>query len=154
MFPYSASVKTAEKIGFRARGVKISFEQLKEAPLLCIIHWNQNHFVVLLSISLRPVLLSLSKEGPGMKIADPAKGILTYTKEEFLNHWMSGSPPLGGLEGAAIALLLEPTPSFYDSDGEKERKLNSSLVFQYLKQSKSQISQVFVALLFLLPSFN
>ena len=37
----------AEKIGFKTIGVKISFEKLvEEAPLPCIVHWNQNHFVV------------------------------------------------------------------------------------------------------------
>lgn len=37
----------AEKIGFRTLSVEISFEKLiNEAPLPCIIHWNQNHFVV------------------------------------------------------------------------------------------------------------
>ena len=39
--------ETAEKIGFRTRGVKLTIEQLKEAPLPAILHWNQNHFVVL-----------------------------------------------------------------------------------------------------------
>ena len=133
--------ETAEKIGFRTRGVKISFEQLKEAPLPCIIHWNQNHFVVLLSFSGR-------RRGRGMrlKIADPAKGILTYSLNEFKSHWISSED--NDNEQTGIALLLEPTPSFYDSESEKERKLNWNLVLQYLKQSKWQIGQVFTALLF------
>jgi len=38
---------SAEHIGFRTIGVKISFEQLKEdAPFPAIVHWRQNHFVV------------------------------------------------------------------------------------------------------------
>ena len=37
----------AESIGFRTSGVRISLEQLKkDVPLPCILHWNQNHFVV------------------------------------------------------------------------------------------------------------
>lgn len=37
----------AEHIGFRTQGLRITFEQLvKEVPLPCILHWNQNHFVV------------------------------------------------------------------------------------------------------------
>ena len=42
----------AESIGFRTAGVKITFEQLyREAPLPCIVHWNQEHFVVVYKIS-------------------------------------------------------------------------------------------------------
>lgn len=41
----------AESIGCRAQGVRINLEQLiEDVPLLCILHWNQNHFVVLYSI--------------------------------------------------------------------------------------------------------
>ena len=37
----------AEFIGFRTSGVRITFKQLVEdVPLPCILHWNQNHFVV------------------------------------------------------------------------------------------------------------
>ena len=80
---------TAEKIGFRTRGVKLIFEQLKVAQLPCILHWNQNHFVVLLPLSGRKVSRRMR-----FKIADPAKGIIIYTKEEFLSHWISSSSPL------------------------------------------------------------
>ena len=33
--------KSAEKIGFRSICVQVSYEKLKEAPLPCIVHWNQ-----------------------------------------------------------------------------------------------------------------
>ncbi|MDR1581952.1 MAG: peptidase domain-containing ABC transporter, partial [Prevotellaceae bacterium] len=37
----------AETIGFHTNGVRITFKQLVEdVPLPCILHWNQNHFVV------------------------------------------------------------------------------------------------------------
>ena len=45
----------AESIGFRTSGVRITVEQLKkEAVLPCILHWNQNHFVILYKIGLSP----------------------------------------------------------------------------------------------------
>ncbi len=130
--------ETAEKIGFRTRGVKLSFEQLKEATLPAILHWNQNHFVVLLPFSR-------GRGGRGMRLADPAKGIITYTKDDFKNHWLSSENENN--EPVGIALLLEPTPNFYKEDGEKEQKLSWRLVWQYLLQSKWQIGQVFVALI-------
>ena len=42
--------EAAEHIGFRTTGVKVSFDDLKEAPLPCIVHWNQQHFVVVYDI--------------------------------------------------------------------------------------------------------
>lgn len=129
---------TAEKIGFRSRGVMLTYEQLQEAILPCLLHWNQNHFVVLLTISKRG----------RVKIADPAKGILTYSRDEFLDHWISSSSSSGHSENTGIALLLEPAPSFYEHDGDKKNTLSWSLVLQYLKQSRWQIGQVLAALLF------
>jgi ATP-binding cassette subfamily B protein len=43
--------EAAEAIGFRTVGVKVTLEKLiDEAPLPCILHWGQNHFVVLYAI--------------------------------------------------------------------------------------------------------
>lgn len=127
--------ETAEKIGFRTRGVKLTTDQLKEIELPCILHWNQNHFVVLVSIAKNR-----------MRIADPAKkGIITYNRSEFETHWLSSENNDNELTG--IVLLLEPTPTFYNEEGEKEHKLSWKLVLQYLAQSKWQIAQVFTALI-------
>ena len=42
--------KAAERIGFRTLSVKIPFDgietSLVQAPMPCIIHWNENHFIV------------------------------------------------------------------------------------------------------------
>ncbi len=41
----------AENIGFRTRGYRLTWEQLRdEVPLPCIVHWNQRHFVVVYRI--------------------------------------------------------------------------------------------------------
>ena len=126
--------ETSEKIGFRTRGVQLSLQQLKEVTLPCILHWNQNHFVVLVSLSKNKY-----------RVADPAKRIINYSGQEFSSHWLSSESQDNRQTG--IALLLEPTPSFYEQEGEKERKLNWKLVLQYLTQSKWQITQVFIALI-------
>ena len=133
--------EAAEKMGFRTRGVKLTFSQLlKDAPLPCILHWNQYHFVVLVSIK-KPFF----SRNIHILIADPAKGLITYTQEEFLKQWISTSNE--EQENVGIALLLEPTPRFYEEKGERENKLSWALVFQYLQQSRWQITQVFIALL-------
>lgn len=47
---YGISI-AAEKIGFHTVGTQLSLIQLiDEMPLPCILHWNQNHFVVLYKI--------------------------------------------------------------------------------------------------------
>ena len=53
--------EAAESIGFRTTGVKVSFDDLCEAPLPCIVHWNQYHFVVVYDIKTRKGISPLSK---------------------------------------------------------------------------------------------
>jgi ATP-binding cassette subfamily B protein len=100
--------ETAEKIGFRTRG-KTYLNQLQEATLPRILHWDQNHFVVLVSISKNKV-----------KIANPARGITSFSIKEFAAHWISSET--NDNEQTGVVLLLEPTPAFYAEKGEKERK--------------------------------
>ena len=37
--------EAAEKLGFRSICVQVDYNKLLEAPLPCIVHWNQQHFV-------------------------------------------------------------------------------------------------------------
>lgn len=123
---------TAEKIGFRSRGVKISLEQMGEVPLPAILHWEQYHFVVLTKLNRR-----------GVTIADPAKGIINYSIAEFKKHWISSKNE--NEIDVGIALLLEPTPTFYELESEKEHKLSWGLMLQYMRTVKKPLIQVFIA---------
>jgi ATP-binding cassette subfamily B protein len=134
--------EAAEQIGFRTRGVQLTYTQLlQEANLPAILHWGQNHFVV----APPPHKGGIFRKRDFVTIADPAKGLVKYTKAEFLQQWASSVNDAG--EPVGIALLLEPTPKFYEQTGETETNLNWALVLQYLRNSKWQISQVFLALL-------
>jgi ATP-binding cassette, subfamily B, bacterial len=85
----------AEKIGFKTLGVKIDFKTLaEEAPLPCIVFWNENHFVVVHKIKTNKVY-----------VADPAHGLLTYAKQEFIDNWIGKHANETTEEG--IVLLLE-----------------------------------------------
>ena len=97
----------AENIGFKTLGIKINLNKLLEAPLPCILHWNKNHYVVLYKI----------RKGI-FYISDPAHGLIEYTKEEFLKFWIGNNASDTTAEG--IALLLEPTPKFHQSEFDKE----------------------------------
>ncbi len=127
--------EAAEKIGFRTQGVKLSFKQLiDEAPKPAILHWGQNHFVVLTS----------KVKGKIMSIADPARGLIQVPKQDFIQHWATtnyeGEP-------TGIALLLEPTPSFYEQEDTKEHKAGWGMLAGYLKQQKAFIGQLLAGLL-------
>ncbi|MDR0748189.1 MAG: peptidase domain-containing ABC transporter [Tannerellaceae bacterium] len=124
----------AESIGFRTNGVKISLAQLKkEAPLPCILHWNQNHFVVLYKI-----------KKDGFYIADPASKRIVFTEEEFKRCWISTKT---GEEDTGTALLLEPGPEFYEKGDEQEaRKKGISFFFRYLKPYRREFVQLILGM--------
>ena len=102
----------AESIGMRTMGVKISVEQLaNEAVLPCILHWNQNHFVVL--------YYKVSKRRGGkyvFHIADPATQKVAFRQEELEKCWLAKKE---GNRDVGMALLLEPGPEFMEYEDEK-----------------------------------
>jgi len=144
----------AESIGFRTMGVKISFEQLLKVPLPCILHWNQNHFVVLYkclppSPSRRGGVSPLFRRGVGgevLFIADPAGSKYKMTAEELKKCWISTK---NNGEDSGTALLLEPTPDFYNNAQtglipSQNKKI--SFFFRYLKPFKSQFIQLILGM--------
>ena len=113
----------AEKLGFRSLGVKLTVSTIKEATLPCILHWNSDHFVVLYKV-----------KNDVFYISDPAHGLLTYSKEDFLKYWIGNNAKDDTIEG--IALLLETSPKFYNSDFELDNqnfgfKFLSKYIFKY-----------------------
>ena len=133
--------KTAETIGFRTIGGYFPFDTLAiGTPLPCILHWNQNHFVVVYKIRKH-------KKGKyTVYVADPARGLVTYTKEEFCEHWVSTKT---NGEEKGIALLLEPTEHFYAQKDAKIVLTQNRLKFLwgYLKKYKRFFTQLILGLL-------
>ena len=134
----------AENLGFRSRGVRVTWEQLRdEVPLPCIIHWNQKHFVVVTSIARKGRFSFLSKQKEGnevVQIADPAHGMLEYKKSEFIKCWMAQ-----GNEG--IALLLEPSTKFYNEEGDDNSIKRYGYLFNYLRPYRKFIIQLLLGML-------
>lgn len=93
--------QAAEELGFKTISGRIVIKQLANSLLPCILHWNQNHFVILYKI----------KKGRKFYVADPGKGLLTYNLEEFKSHWIGTT---SNNEEKGIAMFLEPTPRFYE----------------------------------------
>ncbi len=128
--------EAAESIGFRTLASRLSFERLdKEAPLPAILHWNQNHFVV-----LPPQNYDSSNKQAKILIADPGHGLVYVDKETFLSSWKGGNP-----EG--LALLLETTPQFNEHNEEGESIIGFSFLTRYLRPFRRFIVQLFVSVL-------
>ena len=133
--------KAAENLGFKTVGGRLSFDTLvHEVPLPCIVHWNQNHFVVVYKIKKH------KKEKYTVFVADPGKGLVTYTKEEFCEHWVSTKTDG---EEKGIALLLEPTEQFYAQKTEETIPTHNRVKFlwSYLKKYKRFFTQLILGLL-------
>lgn len=134
----------AETIGFRTIGAKITFTQLcEEAILPCVVHWNQKHFIVVYNIEHH-------RGQTWIHVSDPASGLLRYSKEDFLKSWLSIRPNDTGNdanEGLGVVLLMEPTPKFYEENGDEERHRGISGLLKYLRPYKQFIVQLFLAML-------
>ena len=129
--------EASNKIGLETLSTKINIEILIEnnKTLPCILHWNQNHFVVLYKISK-----SIFNKQLIFHIADPAHGKIKLTRDKFEKSWLSD-----GDKG--VALFLNPTEEFYKKQPPKEEKLTIKYLFNYLKPYKKQLSIMFLLLL-------
>ena len=124
----------AESIGMRTMGVRITFDQLANEVLLpCIAHWKQNHFIVVYKIKKNTIY-----------VADPAHGLVKYTKDEFMTGW--GSTKKEG-ENQGLCLLLEPTPDFYKMEDENLNKSSFKFLFSYLRPYKKFLLQLLLGML-------
>ena len=133
--------KAAESIGFKVVGGRLSFKILsQETPFPCIVHWNQNHFVVVYKIKKH------RKGKYEIYVADPAKGLVEYNKEDFFENWIS-TQTYGEEKG--IVLLLEPTEQFYspNATGAIPSQNRAKYLWSYLKKYKRFFTQLILGLL-------
>jgi len=129
--------EAAESIGMSTLAIKVAFESeneeevsLEVAPLPCIVHWKQVHFLVVYKITKNYVYVS-----------DPGKELLKIKKSVFKKAWLND-------KDSGVAILLEPTPDFYAQEGEVIEKTGLGFLFKYLRPYKKLMLQLFVGLLF------
>jgi ATP-binding cassette subfamily B protein len=126
--------EAAEKFGFQATGAKLTFDQLvTEVQTPCIAFWNQVHYVVIISATKKKI-----------KVADPEKGKLTYTKTEFLKNWIVTNDNDAKM---GVALILTPLPSFYKLEEEKTEGIGWGTIVQYVANYRGHVLQLFLGLL-------
>lgn len=125
----------ADSIGFRSRAARVSPEHfLEHAPLPAIVHWRQNHFVVVYGV-----------RGDRVDISDPETGVVSVSREEFRRHFVSVS--VRGRE-AGFVLMLQPTPDFFARDHQQATtRKQLSFLFGYLRGFEPWFVQVGLGML-------
>ncbi|MES2073437.1 MAG: peptidase domain-containing ABC transporter [Pseudomonadota bacterium] len=82
-------MRIARGLKLESRPLKLDMGNLPELQLPCILHWNMDHFVVLISVSAREAV-----------IHDPAVGVRRFSLKEFGKHF------------TGVALELSPANDF------------------------------------------
>ncbi|XLS29883.1 peptidase domain-containing ABC transporter [Flavobacteriaceae bacterium M23B6Z8] len=130
-------VKAAEQIGFRTLAVKINFDTLGQIPLPALIHWNQDHYVVL-----------YKRTKNKMYVSDPAYGLINYSNEDFKKSWLTKDDNIEADKKEGIVVALEPSPKFYSLENiGSEEKFNTSFIFSYITKYKKFIFQLIFGLI-------
>ncbi|MBD1424444.1 peptidase domain-containing ABC transporter [Sphingobacterium arenae] len=124
----------AESIGLRSISIKATIHDLYEkVPLPCIVHWSNSHFIVVYKTTAKRIYVS-----------DPAKGLLSYSHQEFTNNWCK--PEYGDKKG--VLLALEPQADFkLINEGEKRnRKKTIDNLIGYFTPYKKNFANLFVVM--------
>ena len=138
--------EAAESIGLRTMGIRTTFKKLCEkAQLPCIVHWRQVHFAVVYRIDKKAPSKKNGYKGQILVyVADPANGFIKYTEEEFKKNWISTHQDG---EEKGIAMLLEPTPYFYQAKPTIHEPMNLRFLIRYLNPFKKLMWQLLWGLL-------
>lgn len=125
--------ETAEVLGLENESAKLTPEQLALVPVPCILHWNQNHFVVLRKVS---------KNGRYFYVSDPGKGRIRYDAGEFARHWAADG------DGRGIAMVLQPTEAFYARrDKVLRQKRTLRFIMGYVARYRRHFAQIMLGML-------
>lgn len=123
----------ATAIGLKATALTLNCYGLTELKKPCILHWNQNHFVVLYKVD---------RNGNRFWIADPAKGKYKLNLDEFKRHWIS---TITNGQERGIAMYFETTDKVYMNDFQEKRQ-SSKFILKYIFQYKRYFSQIILGL--------
>ncbi|MDO9580375.1 MAG: cysteine peptidase family C39 domain-containing protein, partial [Bacteroidales bacterium] len=126
--------EAADSVGFRTIGVKIPLDMLEEnVPLPCIVHWRQKHFIVVYKIKKNKIWA-----------ADPALGLVKYSREEFVKNWTS---TISDGKPAGLVLIIEPTPALYDIEHDVEVTTGFKFLYKYFRLYRKYFFQLVLGLL-------
>ncbi|WP_228429860.1 peptidase domain-containing ABC transporter [Chryseobacterium binzhouense] len=123
-------ISASHELGFETLAVETDFEKLmSKAPKPCILHWKNEHFVV----------LPPQEKTDKILIADPEYGKILLSEDEFKSSWLQNTE-------TGKALLLQPAQKFYD---KKEEKIQEGFGFliSYLKPHRQSLAVLVFTLL-------
>ncbi|SFF09470.1 bacteriocin-processing peptidase. Cysteine peptidase. MEROPS family C39 [Chitinophaga sp. CF118] len=131
--------EAAEKIGFKTLSAKLTYDQLtQQIPLPCVLHWNQEHYVVLYGVEKKSFFRPVER----IIIADPGHNLVRVERDVFEKCWISSADKKG------IALLMEPTPEFYRNAEEVQTvKSGFGFLMGYLRPYKRYFAQLILGML-------
>lgn len=130
-----ALIETAKTCGLNSIGVKIRISDLKKSEIPCILHWNQNHFVVLYKID---------KDGNRFWIADPGKGKYKLSEHAFKESWTSTHI---GDEDAGIAMFFEMKNANYGTAIENNNHtISLKFLWKYIFRYKHYLFHIVLGL--------
>lgn len=126
----------ANKLGLNSRTGLISADYFCENDMPCILHWDQKHFVILYKVS---------KSRKYFYIADPGRGLVKYTQQEFYHHWISTK---SNGEEKGIVMFLNPTDKFGEIQSQElVEKRSFSFLFCYITKYRKYFIQIILGLL-------
>jgi len=127
----------AQKIGFTTISGKYALEYLRKVPVPCILHWNQNHFVVLYKV-----------KKDTFYIADPAKGLIKYNVKEFKKHWIypSNSPTKSIELGIALVLSLNKDFEAHCNPNKFDSKVLRAKIAKYFLKFRQYFTIISIGL--------
>lgn len=126
--------EASSKIGLESASVKFSTYQLydKKSIFPCILHWNNNHFVI-----LRKISKNIFTNKYSFHISDPAHGLLKLNKIKFEESWLSDNEK-------GVALFLTPTKLFYELQPIEEDTISLKYLLNYLNPFKKKMYWMFL----------
>lgn len=126
--------EAAEKIGLKTLAAKLTYDQLSQRiPLPCVLHWNQEHYVVIYAIEKKTFFRPVER----VVIADPGHTLVRVDRDVFEKCWISSADKKG------IALLVEPSPDFYrNEEGIQKPKNGFGFLLGYLRPYKRYFVQL------------
>lgn len=128
-------VEGAEAIGIQALPALVDFDTLKnEAPLPCITYWRDRHFLIVYKITNKWVY-----------VADSLHGTIKYSHEDYIRRWQNRKDNDFNQKG--IIILLEPTPKFYEQEGDKKEQGGLKMLLSYISKDKRYIFQIILGLI-------
>lgn len=124
----------AEQLGMHTIIGYSSVAKLSKVTLPCILHWNQNHFVVLYK----------TKRGK-YYVADPGKGLIKYSESEFVQHWISVRRDN---EDKGVAMFIKPTSLFYDKiDDPNDAPRSFKFLLGYINRFRKYFGSIILGLI-------